>query len=1236
MAKSLVEKYEQILTQDPASTVFVELAKALIEQGDHQRAISICESGLSHHQKSVVGRVLWGKALINLGRPAEAMEQFDKAIAIDKENPHAYNLIGEVLLHKGLYRSALPLLKKAVALQPNDGRVRQWLEQTQRALAGGPAPILTDMTQIDAPSQETQAGNDPLANVPSSAKPDEHDREKTDIVEAFTPQAAAPQNGQSTGVVQRASGAPPVTLELPAAQTQQKSKLKPGIPVLGEAVTDPGTALSNPRAQVTQRIEPGHAGAKNGANGKAQERPPDEALTQAGQPDPFAQAPKRTRTPAQDGETIRGLTSTFNALEEDGGAAMPQPAPASSRVQLEPLQSEPSVVLSDESMLDSKGGGGLLDDVPPASSENPVPEPAAISQPVQVKSHGPGPSHPAAAAKRGGGLLDDIPDVPEPTSSVDMPKVELSTQATEAIAQEYERELRDKLAKASANKTFLQRNGLKLAVSSVAVVALLVGVAVFLKTRADNQGLDFKDALVLAKRGILQDSPASYKSATEALERATKMNKSSTEAWALKAYAHAILFAEHGEAPEQRTKAQEALAKEGVRTDFPHLALAADYLIASGKEKDAAKDALVKSGSDKAEVNELIGRILLAEGKKEAAVGKLKEALSADPRSVRALVALGAYFREADDYNQALGMYDAARAISKDHPEAIIGTAESRLKLRMDLDVSVAEVRALPTEGLEGELAGRRVLALGKLLAATGKNEEAISTLSEGQKNHRGLIFEFHLALGEAQVAAAQMDAAQKSFEAALKLRPKSEPAKEALGRVLIARDRPREVLQRISADPGERKVNLVRGIAAAQAGEWKLARIELGKTQLNGKLPAEAATWLALADAADGELTRAQEILERALSVAKRNKADVQVALGKVYLQQKVLDKARAQFEAASKDPEDFEGACQLGLLLISLGLPDLAIGPLTQAVSRNPSHGEARHALIRAQLAQGQPEEALKTAELGQLDNPLSPLSNKDHALALYRNGKNKEAEAAVARALKSDPSDFELHRLRAQIEFARGDGKDAFKSLEKANKLNPKDPQTFCEIGLALMRQGQPDYAFAAFDAAKREGPDAPCAVIGPLYARLPAGSKQTLRELETVLKNVTDVYDRSFALATQARVQLALNATTGAKKSAEEAVKLSPYSGIAHHALGMVALKLKDDATAKASLQKAVELEPAWTSFRLALADTLARGSDEDQQKSVSEYETFLRLGGNEADVARVKKNLPLLKKKLQDK
>src|SRR5260370_943783 len=108
---------------------------------------------LDHPPNSMIGRVLWGRALIHLGRPAEAMEQFDRAIDLGRENPHTYGLISEVLLQRGLYRSALPLLKKAVLLQPSNGRWRGWFEETQRALAGGAPPRLA-VSELDQQSED--------------------------------------------------------------------------------------------------------------------------------------------------------------------------------------------------------------------------------------------------------------------------------------------------------------------------------------------------------------------------------------------------------------------------------------------------------------------------------------------------------------------------------------------------------------------------------------------------------------------------------------------------------------------------------------------------------------------------------------------------------------------------------------------------------------------------------------------------------------------------------------------------------------------------------------------------------------------------------------------------------------------------------------------------------------------------------------------------------------------------
>ncbi|WP_198316557.1 tetratricopeptide repeat protein [Cystobacter fuscus] len=345
MAKSLVERYEQLLAQDPTSSVFVELAKALIAKGEHARAITVCEQGISHHPQSVTGRVLWGKALILMGRPAEAMAQFDQAVTIDKENPHAYNLISEVLLQRGLYRSALPILRKALALQPNDARVRGWMEQAQAALAGGPAPAFGDLSALDAPAEEPPAEESPAGATATA--PDTASEEKTELV------AAADASAPATEA--RAAPAPEMPL-LELAADDEASAPQPASPPPppAEALV-PGTIeLQLPfdeEAPLVADEEPPAVAAQAAPSGDADEAPAVEAA----------------------------------AVEEEGGllADLPPLAPP-------PLKSpEPEAAAPTEEPVpvDARPGDtgsrrGLLGELPEVAAVKPrVPAPAAAPAP---------------------------------------------------------------------------------------------------------------------------------------------------------------------------------------------------------------------------------------------------------------------------------------------------------------------------------------------------------------------------------------------------------------------------------------------------------------------------------------------------------------------------------------------------------------------------------------------------------------------------------------------------------------------------------------------------------------------------------------------------------------------------------------------------------------------------------------------------------------------------------------
>jgi tetratricopeptide (TPR) repeat protein len=356
-----------------------------------------------------------------------------------------------------------------------------------------------------------------------------------------------------------------------------------------------------------------------------------------------------------------------------------------------------------------------------------------------------------------------------------------------------------------------------------------------------------------------------------------------------------------------------------------------------------------------------------------------------------------------------------------------------------------------------------------------------------------------------------------------------------------------------------------------------------------------------------------------------------VAVALGKIDWQRGMIDRARAKFEGASKDPRDYEGSCALGRLLWLSGSPERAVEPLTLSVQHNQSHGESRHALARVYVALAKPTEALAQAEAWAAENPSSATAQKDAALALLQLGKWKEADAALGRALKLDPNDPESHRLRATLLFARGDGRGGFAELQRANALAPKDPEVFCAVGRAFVRQGNVPQAQKAYQAALREDPASVCGMAGDALLK-PAASKAQLSKLQGLSTAVPRATDRAWAAVAASRVALAAGRVQDAKHGADLAVELQPFLSDAHLAQGLVLRRLKDEAKAREALVHAVQLDPADGPARLALADALAAGTDSEARRAYEEYVNFERLSPKSPEQARVKKLLPNLKKR----
>ena len=1165
MAKSSVERYEQLLAQDPTSSLFVELAKALLAKGDAARAIQVCEQGLTHHPQSVAARVQWGKALLLLQRPAEAMAQFDQATAIDKENPYAYNLIAEVLLQRGLYRSALPILRKATALQPNDSRVRGWLEQAQTALSGGPAPVLGALS-TEAPPEQPEPPAEAPASEPVSEAP----------AEASPP--AAPAEAFGLGDEDPEENRTVVMPVSPALLAQSRPA-----PVLGaEPDTVPGPVPAAPPAPVpVVKFEP----------------PAQEAAV----PVLDTEGPSVPVLAALEVPTGAAPVPVLEALEVPTGVLFPESTEATQLIEAEPLQE-----------------GGLLEDLPALEA---LPE----AEPLEPDF---------AEAPRGGGLLDELPElsdeeVLEAEPEEEAPAAKAPEQTLESIVAAYEKELRDKLLPKTPGPSLRSGRTLKLLAVAAAVVGVGVAGGTFFSVRAAQGGRTLRASLVHAERLIAEDTRADQDEALALLSHALSLDGDNRKAWALTAQALSLRYADSGVAEDQ-VRALSALSQPGVRQEHPGLTVGVELRVAEPASRETARKAVLASQVDSSEVHALAGGLLLEAGRTKEALERFQRALTLSPRNARALVALGTYYREASDCPAALKMYASALRVSPGHPGARVGAAECRLAMGQELETALADVEGLAgDETLPAAVRVRQPLVHGRLLSALGQHAEARKVLAEAAKGP--LAYESLLALGEASRGAGDMPAAQKAYEDALRLKPDSEEAKAGLGWALVEGDMEKEALARLGTGGGP-VLARARAAAYARAGEWKRVRSELSRVKVGERYPPEAIAWLALADAAEGDREQARAVLERVLAAVKspRGRGELRLALGLVRWQEGAQDEAaKVLATVAKEDAHGYEGPCALGRLLVSRGKLEEALEPLTQAVARNGSHGEAREVLGRTLLALGRTEEGLKQFESWQLEHPGVAAAHKGFARALYASGRMKEAEAASGRAVKLASGDAEAHRLRATILFATGDSKAAFSALETSNRLDTKSAETFCEIALGFLRLGIAANAGKAFEAARREGPGVACGQVGAHYMK-PSGGRAAAQALADLAAKAPAAWDKAFAEAARARVLMEDGALKEARAAADEAVRLAPFSGRSHLAVGQVAFKQRDVAAAVKALSRAVELEPVDGLAWLALADALAP-TPAEAARAVKAYQTFLSLAGSSPEAARVKKALPALER-----
>src|SRR5437867_268202 len=111
---------ERIVSQDPATPLYLPLAERMREQGRVEEAIRLCEGRRGRPGAGVGDHIVSGRCYLAAGRLGEARAEFQSALALDRENVAALKALAGILSHQGDHASAADFYRAVCRVDPGD------------------------------------------------------------------------------------------------------------------------------------------------------------------------------------------------------------------------------------------------------------------------------------------------------------------------------------------------------------------------------------------------------------------------------------------------------------------------------------------------------------------------------------------------------------------------------------------------------------------------------------------------------------------------------------------------------------------------------------------------------------------------------------------------------------------------------------------------------------------------------------------------------------------------------------------------------------------------------------------------------------------------------------------------------------------------------------------------------------------------------------------------------------
>ncbi len=248
-----------------------------------------------------------------------------------------------------------------------------------------------------------------------------------------------------------------------------------------------------------------------------------------------------------------------------------------------------------------------------------------------------------------------------------------------------------------------------------------------------------------------------------------------------------------------------------------------------------------------------------------------------------------------------------------------------------------------------------------------------------------------------------------------------------------------------------------------------------------------------------------------------------------------------------------------------------------------------------IRHLIDRGQVDEALKSLDQLQAQQPAAPGLDQVRGVALYAENRFTEADAAFAAALKADPKDQEATQMQGLTLFRLGRPKDAIPLLESAHNWTEQtkvDPSYV--LALCYLDTRNYDSARHAFASQYGFAPDSASAYL--LAARMLLRREYVPVAQEYARKALELNPELPLAHGLLGEIALAGEHLDEAIAEFEKERVRNPLEGGVYDRLGDAYSRAGNYVMAQQSLQRAVLLEPNATGPYILLGKVMLKRQD----------------------------------------